>query len=82
MKKYVLDGTVKEFALWNPNDLGYLAGYAAVAIASGDITGKLGESFTAGKLGKYKIINGAGGPQVVLGPPFPFNKKNVAKFNF
>jgi rhamnose transport system substrate-binding protein len=82
MKKYVLDGTVKEFALWNPNDLGYLAGYAAVALASGDITGKPGESFTAGKLGKYTIINAAGGPQVVLGPPFTFNKSNVAKFKF
>ena len=34
MKKYVLDGTVKEFALWNPEDLGYLAAYAASSIAS------------------------------------------------
>ncbi len=25
MRKYVKDGTVKEFALWNPEDLGYLA---------------------------------------------------------
>jgi rhamnose transport system substrate-binding protein len=82
MKKYVLDGTVKEFELWNPNDLGYLAGYAADAIASGKIKGKVGESFTAGKLGKYKIISAAGGPQVVLGKPYVFNKANVAKFNF
>ena len=29
MRKYVKDGTVKEFALWNPEDLGYLAAYAA-----------------------------------------------------
>ena len=82
MKKYVLNGTLKDFALWNPEDLGYLAGYAAAAIASGDIKGKVGETFTAGKLGKYKIIKGAGGPEVILGPPFLFNKKNVAKFNF
>jgi rhamnose transport system substrate-binding protein len=82
MKKYVLDGTVKEFELWNPSDLGYLAGYAAAAIASGDIKGKAGETFSAGKLGKYKIINAAGGPQVVLGKPYVFNKANVAKFNF
>ena len=82
MKKYVLDGTVKEFALWNPENLGYLAGFAATAIASGDIKGKVGETFKAGKLGTYKIIKGAGGPEVILGPPFVFNKSNVAKFNF
>ncbi len=82
MKKYVLDGTVKEFALWNPRDLGYLAAYAAAAIASGDITGKVGQKFKAGKLGTYTIIKAAGGPQVILGPPFVFNKKNVGNFNF
>jgi rhamnose transport system substrate-binding protein len=82
MKKYVLDGTVTSFELWNPQDLGYLAGYAAAALASGQITGKVGESFSAGKLGKYTIINAVGGPQVVLGAPYVFDKSNVAKFNF
>src|SRR6185437_8156145 len=35
MKSYVHDGTVKAFELWNPSELGYLAGYAAAALASG-----------------------------------------------
>jgi rhamnose transport system substrate-binding protein len=83
MKKYVFNNTVKEFALWNPEDLGYLAGYAVSAIADGKISGKVGQKFTAGKLGKYTIIKGADKkPQVILGPPFVFNKKNVGKFNF
>jgi rhamnose transport system substrate-binding protein len=82
MKKYVHNGTVKKFALWNPQDLGYLAGYAVNALAEGKITGKVGETFTAGKLGKYKIIKAAGGPQVILGPPYTFTKANVDKFNF
>jgi rhamnose transport system substrate-binding protein len=83
MKKYVLDGTVQKFALWNPQDLGYLAGYAASALANKQITGKVGETFTAGKLGKYTIIKGSDGrPQVILGPPFTFDKSNVTKFNF
>ena len=83
MKKYVLDGTVAKFALWNPEDLGYLAGYAVAAIASGDIKGNVGEKFKAGKLGSYTIIKGPDGrPQVILGPPFTFDKTNVAKFNF
>jgi rhamnose transport system substrate-binding protein len=82
MKKYVHNGTVKKFALWNPEDLGYLAGYAVNALAEGKITGKVGQTFTAGKLGKYKIIKAAGGPQVILGPPFTFDIHNVDKFNF
>jgi len=83
MKKYVHDGTVKKFALWNPEDLGYLAGYAVASIAAGDITGKVGETFKAGKLGSYKIIKGPDGkPQVILGPPFVFDKSNVDKFKF
>ena len=83
MKKYVLDGTVKEFELWNPYNLGYLAGYAAASLASGRITGKAGQTFTAGTLGTYKILapRAATGPSVVLGPPTVFNKANI-KFLF
>src|SRR6476660_4228257 len=83
MKKYVHNGTCTAFALWNPEDLGYLAGYAVSALSEGKITGKVGETFDAGKLGKYKIIKGPDGkPQVILGPPFTFTIKNVDKFNF
>jgi len=79
MKKFVSDGTVKSFELWNPADLGYLAGYAAVEAASGKVTGTQGQSFTAGKLGNYTV--GANNT-VLLGPPFVFTASNIAKFNF
>jgi rhamnose transport system substrate-binding protein len=79
MKAFVKDGTVKEFALWNPADLGYLAAYAAGALASGMITGKQGDTFKAGKLGQFTV--GADGI-VVLGDPFTFNAGNVDQFNF
>jgi rhamnose transport system substrate-binding protein len=83
MKKYVHNGTVKRFALWNPENLGYLAGYAVSALSEGTITGKVGETFKAGKLGTYKILNGPDKrPQVILGPPFVFDIKNVDKFKF
>ena len=79
LRKYVKDGTIDGFELWNPADLGYLAAYAAVNLASGTITGKTGQTFTAGKLGKYKI----GAKQtVLLGPPYVFNAANIDKFNF
>jgi rhamnose transport system substrate-binding protein len=79
MRKYVKDGTVKEFALWNPADIGYLAAYAGAAMASGQITGKEGDKFKAGKLGDYTV--GANG-EIVLGPPTVFNAENIDKFNF
>ncbi|MFL6101585.1 MAG: rhamnose ABC transporter substrate-binding protein [Actinomycetales bacterium] len=79
MRKYVKDGTVQQFALWNPEDLGYLAAFAAKALVDGTITGKEGDSFKAGKLGDYKV-----GPNatVLLGDPFVFDKSNIDKFNF
>ena len=79
MKKFVSDGTVKEFELWNPANLGYLAGYAAVELASGKITGAQGQTFTAGKLGSFTV--GADNT-VLLGPPFVFNASNISQFNF
>jgi rhamnose transport system substrate-binding protein len=79
MRKYVKDGTVTSFALWNPSDLGYLAAYTAKALVDGKITGKEGDSFTAGKLGDYKV--GADGT-VLLGDPTVFDKSNIDKFNF
>ena len=79
MRKFVKDGTVEEFQLWVPKDVGYLAGQAAAALVAGRITGKPGETFTAGRLGKYKI--GPNG-EIVLGPLTTFNKGNVDKFDF
>jgi len=79
MREYVKDGTVKKFALWNPADIGYLAGYTGAALASGQITGKQGEKFTAGKLKEYTV--GADG-EIVLGPPTEFTAANIDQYNF
>ncbi|MCM0620648.1 rhamnose ABC transporter substrate-binding protein [Nocardioides bruguierae] len=79
MREYVKDGTVTEFALWNPEDLGYLAAYAAKALVDGEITGAEGDSFSAGDLGDYEV--GADGT-VLLGDPFRFNADNIDDFDF
>ncbi len=79
MRKYVKDGTVTEFALWNPADLGYLAAYVAHALVTKEITGKQGDKFKAGKLGEFTVGKDS---TVLLGDPFKFNKSNIDKFNF
>lgn len=78
MREYVKDGTVTEFALWNPEELGALAAYAAAAMVKGEITGKEGETFKAGDK-EYTIGADA---TVLLGEPYKFNKGNIDNFNF
>ncbi|MDP3952331.1 rhamnose ABC transporter substrate-binding protein [Microbacterium sp.] len=79
MREYVEDGTVTAFALWNPEELGYLSAYAAAALIQGDITGAEGDTFEAGDLGEYTV--GADGT-VLLGDPFEFNAENIGDFDF
>ena len=79
MRAFIKDGTVKSFALWKPADLGYLAAYAGGALASGLITGKEGEKFTAGRLGEFTIGKDS---VVVLGEPFTFDASNIDQFDF
>jgi rhamnose transport system substrate-binding protein len=79
MRKFVKDGTVQAFELWDPGALGALAGYAAVALAEGKITGKQGDTFDAGDAGQKTV--GAGG-EVLLGKPTVFDKSNIDQFQF
>ncbi len=79
LREFVKDGTIKEFLLWSPADLGYLAAFAAAQLASGNIEGKEGETFAGGKLGNRTV--GKDGV-VLLGPPTVFNADNIDKFDF
>ncbi|MFF5013237.1 rhamnose ABC transporter substrate-binding protein [Streptomyces sp. NPDC001165] len=78
MRKYVKNGTVDAFELWDPAQLGDLAARTAVALVSGQISGKEGEAFKAGDttytIGKDGVIN--------LGKPTVFDAKNIDRFNF
>jgi len=79
MRQYVKNGTVKGFELWDPAELGALAAHTAVALSSGQITGKKGETFEAGDLGTFTI--GADGV-VDLGEPTVFDEKNIDEYRF
>lgn len=79
MREFVKDGTVTAFALWNPEDLGYLATFAAGALAGGVISGEPGDTFEAGRLGEYTVEEGG---EIVLGPPTVFDESNIDDFDF
>ncbi|MDR1955567.1 MAG: rhamnose ABC transporter substrate-binding protein [Treponema sp.] len=78
MGEYIENGACPYMYLWNPIDLGYLASYAVSALVSGKISGKTGEGFTAARLGTYTVIQAPdGGTEILLGPPFKFDKANI-----
>ncbi|HWK76320.1 MULTISPECIES: rhamnose ABC transporter substrate-binding protein [unclassified Microbacterium] len=79
MRPFVKDGTVTEFALWDPAQLGYVAAFAGKALADGDITGAAGDTFEAGDLGEREV--GEGGI-VIVGPPTVFNADNIDEYDF
>jgi rhamnose transport system substrate-binding protein len=79
MADYITNGACPYMFLWNPIDVGYLGAYVATALSSGKITGKVGDTFAAGRLGNYTITQAPdGGTEVLLGPPFKFDPSNIA----
>ena len=79
MKGYVKDGTVKQFALWNMSDLGYLAYWVTYGIHAGTIKGTVGETFPAGRLGPRTIDKGG---VISVGKPTVFDASNINPFSF
>ncbi len=78
MAEYIQNGVCPWMYLWNPIDLGYLAGYAATGLAEGKISGAAGEKITAGKLGEREVVSDGGeGTELMLGAPFKFDKDNI-----
>ena len=78
LKKYIVSGAVQD-VWWNVKDLGYLTYYAAQAVAMCKVTGKVGDTFEAGRLGKFTV--GEKG-LVLLGPPVVATPANVDTFKF
>lgn len=80
MAEYIESGVSQWMYLWNPIDVGYLAGYTADALVKGTITGAAGDKFTAGTLGEKEIIADGDGTQIMLGDPFKFDASNISEW--
>ena len=80
MVSYTMNGCAPEFALWDFRDLGYLTYYTAYGLATGQLKGEIGESFTAGRMGDFTIEadpGRAGAKRILMGPFTVYNKDNV-----
>lgn len=78
MAEYITSGCCEAMALWNPIDQGYLSTYIMHHLIAGEIAGTAGETFSAGRMGSYTVVDVGGGDiQVFQGPPFQFNADNI-----
>ncbi len=80
MVSYTMNDCAPEFALWDFVDLGYLTYYTTYLIATGQMEGKAGDSFEAGRMGTFTIEKDPtrdAGNRVLMGPFTVYNKENV-----
>jgi rhamnose transport system substrate-binding protein len=80
--KYMLDGTIGWFHLWDPIRLGYVTYYAAKYFAEGKIKGEPGDSFTIDKgkwPGTYTILPSH---EIITGEPLRFTADNIKDYQF
>jgi len=81
MADYITAGVCEGMYLWNPIDLGYCAAYASVAMVKGEITGAVGETFEAGRLGTITIMDdGNGNGFTIVGDPDCFTAENIEQW--
>ncbi len=77
MAGHVKSGAVKEFAIWNPIDLGYAATYAAYDFVKAAPDAKTGGTFSAGRMGAI-TIDAQG--EAAMAEPFKYDASNVDQF--
>ncbi len=77
MKGYILDGTCRQMALWNPIDLGYTSTYILNALIDGSTDGAVGAVIPAGRMNTVKVEkNGL----IYMSTPYVFKKDNIEQF--
>jgi rhamnose transport system substrate-binding protein len=79
MRRYVQDGIVKAFALWDPRAEGRLAGHLAYALATGRVKAESGAELDVPVLGARKLGKNA---VVITGPPLVFTRDNIEQYQF
>jgi rhamnose transport system substrate-binding protein len=81
--KYMLDGTIQVFYLWDPVKLGYITYYAAKLFSEGKFGGKIGDSFTIAAGNKWPgtyVLSKTG--DIITGAPFEYTPQNVGEQHY
>ncbi|MFN7024748.1 MAG: rhamnose ABC transporter substrate-binding protein [Pseudorhizobium sp.] len=74
----IQSGATKEFAIWNPIDLGYSATQIAYRLAKGETDAAPGSEIEVGRMGKIKVGDGG---EAAMADPFVYNSSNIEEFS-
>ncbi|WMT87530.1 rhamnose ABC transporter substrate-binding protein [Pelagibacterium sp. 26DY04] len=70
-------GATKEFAIWNPVDLGYSAAYIAYELASENATVEPGATISIGRVGEITLDDNL---EAGMSEPFVYDASNIDEF--
>lgn len=79
MRRFIKNGTVRAFGLWDPYLEGYLSGYLAVGMVKGEIVPAEGAKFMVPGAGERVFRKNN---VVITGPPVTFTKDNIDNYDF
>ncbi len=74
----IKSGATKEFAIWNPIDLGYSATQIAYRLVKGETDGAPGSEIEAGRMGKIKVGDNG---EAAMADPFVYDASNIDQFS-
>ncbi|MDO6966629.1 rhamnose ABC transporter substrate-binding protein [Rhizobium alvei] len=74
----IKSGATKEFAIWNPIDLGYSATQIAYRLVKGETDGAPGSEIEAGRMGKIKVGDNG---EAAMSDPFVYDASNIDQFS-
>ncbi len=79
MRRFIENGTVEAFALWDPSNVGYVAGHLGTLLALGQLEAEAGARLETPAFGGFELGENA---VVIAGPPLVFTKENINDFHF
>lgn len=78
MRRFVKNGTVEAFALWDPSRVGYVSGYLGTSLALKELEASPGAAVEAGG----QVFSLGENATVIAGPPLVFTRENIDEFHF
>jgi rhamnose transport system substrate-binding protein len=79
MRRFLKDGIIKGFILWDPADMGFVGGHMGVLMVQGKLKPAEGVSFDVPGLGKKTFLKDN---VIIAGDLITFTKENIDNYNF